>query len=87
MAKHLVAVVSCYSITYMCISYLGASIAVHEHIYCCFHLRLFVLTQRENLLTNAKEVLKRKNSVVPVLFASQLIENLHGNAEIGSQYI
>lgn len=46
-----------------------------------------MLTQRENLLTNAKEVLKRKNSVVPVLFASQLIENLNGNAEIGSQYI
>ena len=46
-----------------------------------------MLTQRENLLTNAKEVLKTKNSVVPVLFASQPIENLHGNAEIGGQYI
>ena len=39
------------------------------------------------MLTNANEVLKRKNSVVPVLFTSQPIANLHGNAEIGSQYI
>ena len=48
---------------YMGISYLGVS----------------MLTQGENVLTNAKEVLKRKNSVV--------LENLHGNAEIGGQYI
>lgn len=44
-------------------------------------------TQRENLLNNAKEVLKRKNSVVLVLCSSQPIANLHGNATIGGNKI
>ena len=113
---------------YMCICYLGVSMAAHQHLFCCFHRRSFwwfvlrlnilesavaclpsstdsiyissavhtdtsvnnyKLTQRENLLTKAKEVLTWKIYEI-LLFLLFLLHNqlkdLHWNAEINGQY-